>query len=246
MAEEKGYGYLYPDGQSSPPGSQDFFVRMILNRISTATEVKIVSCTNAGGLSPVGFVDVQPLVNQVDGNNQAVPHGVVHTLLYFRLQGGKNAIIIDPEPGDIGLAVFCDHDISSVKASKSQANPGSSRRFDMADGVYVGGNLNGTPSQYVQFSGAGITITSPTAVTVNAPSATVNCATSNVNATGSAAVTAPSISLGAAGQSLLAFVTSAFQSLFNSHTHPDPQGGNTSPPTQQMTASHMTTTVKGG
>lgn len=246
MADQNSHGFMWPDNGTSPEGAQEFSVRMILNRISTATEVKVVSCTNSGDLSPVGLVDVQPLVNQVDGNNQAVPHGVVHSLLYFRLQGGSNAVIIDPEPGDIGLAVFCDHDISSVKASKSQANPGSSRRFDMADGVYIGGNLNGTPSQYVQFSGGGITITSPTAVTVNAPSTTVNCATSNVNATGSATVTAPSISLGAAGQTLLAFVTSAFQSLFNSHTHPDPQGGNTSPPTQQMTASHMTTTVKGG
>lgn len=246
MADQTSYGFMYRENGTSPEAAQEFSVSMILNRISTATEVKVISCTNNGGLSPVGLVDVQPLVNQVDGNNQAVPHGVVHSLLYFRLQGGANAVIIDPEPGDIGLAVFCDHDISSVKANKAQSNPGSSRRFDMADGVYIGGNLNATPSQYVQFSSSGITVTSPTAVTVNAPSSTVNCTTSSVNATGSAAVTAPAISLGASGQSLLAFVTSAFQALFNGHTHPDPQGGNTLAPTQQMTAAHMTTTVKGG
>lgn len=86
-------------------------------------------------------------------------------------------------------------------------------------------------------------------VEIDASGPTINIqATGNVNvqAGSSANVTAPSISLGAAGQSLLAFVTSAFMSLFNNHTHPDPQGGNTLAPNQQMGASHLTTTVKGG
>jgi hypothetical protein len=68
----------------------------------------------------------------------------------------------------------------------------------------------------------------------------------SVTASASASVTAPSISLGASAQSLLSLVTSAFMGLFNGHTHPDPQGGNSSPPTQQMTNAHLTTTIKGG
>ncbi|EPS1221704.1 hypothetical protein ACVBR5_000935 [Burkholderia cenocepacia] len=67
-----------------------------------------------------------------------------------------------------------------------------------------------------------------------------------VNAGGTASVTAPAIQLGASGQSLLSFVTSAFTSLFNGHTHPEHDGGNTQPPTQQMSSSHLTSTVKGG
>src|SRR3546814_8828800 len=122
-------------------GGVSFLVQTILSRLSTATLVRIVSCTNAGGLSPVGFVDVQPLVNQVDGANNAVPHGVVHNLPYFRLQGGDDAIIIDPKPGDIGMAAFASRDISAVKASKKQSNPGSGRSFDMAAGMYFGGLL---------------------------------------------------------------------------------------------------------
>lgn len=68
----------------------------------------------------------------------------------------------------------------------------------------------------------------------------------NVTASQSASVTAPTIKLGASGQTLLQFVTSAFMALFNGHTHPDPQGGNSSPPTQQMSSSHLTSTVTGG
>lgn len=76
--------------------------------------------------------------------------------------------------------------------------------------------------------------------------ANTNAAQANVTATSSASVTAPTIKLGASGQTLLQFVTSAFMALFNGHTHPDPQGGNSSPPTQQMTSAHLTSTITGG
>lgn len=155
-----------------------FLVAQLIARVNTATLVKIISVTNAGGVSPVGSVDVQPLVNQIDGAGNAVPHGVVHNLPYFRLQGGANAVILDPQVGDIGLAAFCSRDISSVKANKAQANPGSRRRFSMSDGVYVGGMLNGTPTQFIAFSGSGIAITSTTKVTVTAPE--VDVISSNV------------------------------------------------------------------
>src|ERR1700730_14670284 len=41
---------------------------------------------------------------------------------------------------------------------KAQANPGSLRKFDLSDGVYVGGILNGTPTQYVESTATGINI----------------------------------------------------------------------------------------
>lgn len=140
-----------------------------ISRVNTSSEVKVVAVTNSGGLSPVGFVDVQPLVNQVDGSGKATPHGILHRLPYFRLQGGTDAVILDPKVGDIGIAIFADHDISAVNNTKAQANPGSGRRFDMADGMYIGGVLNGTPEQYVQFNTSGITIHSPTKITLSAP-----------------------------------------------------------------------------
>lgn len=154
--------------------AQSFLVKQALGKVNTSTVVKIVAVTNAGGLSPVGFVDVLPLVNQTDGAGNAVPHDTVHNLPYFRLQGGANAIIIDPQVGDIGIAVFANRDISSVKSGKGQANPGSSRRHDMADGMYLGGILNGVPTQYFRFSATGIEIVSPTHVTISAPNILLN------------------------------------------------------------------------
>jgi hypothetical protein len=160
---------------SSDLNAVSFIVRMILGELATATVVQVVAVTPGGGaLAPTGTVDVLPLVNQIDGRGDATPHATVYGLPFMRLQGGANAVIIDPVVGDIGLAVFASRDISSVKANRAQANPGTRRQFDYADGLYVGGFLNGTPTQYVRFTTAGVEIVSPTAVTLTAPTITLD------------------------------------------------------------------------
>jgi hypothetical protein len=170
MSGQFGYqGAQNPSSATSEYNTHAFVIRQILNQISTATLVQIKAVTNSGGIAPVGFVDVLPLVNQIDGGNGAMPHGVVHNIPYFRLQGGANAIILDPQVGDIGICVFADRDISAVKTAKGVANPGSKRRFDMADGLYIGGVINGTPNQYIAFSSTGISMVSPTHISMAAP-----------------------------------------------------------------------------
>ena len=103
------------------------------------------------------------------GDGKTVECGRVNRVPYFRLQGGANAIILDPQVGDIGMCGFCSRDISSVKNNKKASAPQSLRRFDFADGLYFGGFLNGTPSQYIQFSDGGITVRSPTKIELSAP-----------------------------------------------------------------------------
>lgn len=175
MADQFGYpGQARAAEGGDEYGAVMFVIQQALARLSTSTLVRVMAVTNAGGVAPVGFVDVQPLVNQLDGAGNAIPHGVLHNLPYFRLQGGTDAIILDPKVGDLGIAVFASRDISAVKASKAQANPGSWRSHDMADGLYVGGLLNGTPVQYVQFTAGGINVVSPAKVTITAPNIEMN------------------------------------------------------------------------
>lgn len=182
MSDDQGYfGNLEPEDTSNDFNAHSFLIRSILSKISTATLVQVVKCTNAGGVSSAGFVDVRPMVNQIDGNGNAIAHGVIYRCPYFRLQGGANAVILDPQPGDIGIAIFADRDISSATANKRPSNPGSRRRFDMSDALYIGGVINGTPSQFIEFSGAGITLTSPTKVIVNAPEVDMNTAVLKVS-----------------------------------------------------------------
>jgi len=147
-----------PAGMLQPPtlwgvhNNLVFFIQQALARLQTATIVKVIACSNDGDLSPVGTVDVQILVNQISGQGIGTPHVTMYGLPYLRIQGGENAVIIDPKPGDIGIAVFASRDITKIKSTKAQANPGSFRMHDFADGMYLGGLLNGTPTQYIQFT----------------------------------------------------------------------------------------------
>lgn len=178
MSNQGFNGQQTPTSGTSDYNAHTFMVWSILARVRTMSLVKIVGVTNDGGISPVGFVDIQPMINQIDGAGSAVAHGVIYHCPYFRLQGGDNAIIIDPELGDIGWAGFADRDISSAVASKSQANPGSRRMFSMADAVYFGGMLNGAPTQYIAFSSSGIAMVSPTQISLTAPTIIHNASTS--------------------------------------------------------------------
>ena len=168
------YGLQQPSTESSDYNALLFVIAQELLKMQTATLVKVVACTNSGGLSTAGTVDVQPLINQMTGDRKAVPHGVVYGLPYLRVQGGANAVIMDPTPGDIGICVFANRDISAVVAKKGQANPGSLRIFDWSDGLYLGGVLNGTPTQYIQFEGGNVTIASTGTVTINASAIDLN------------------------------------------------------------------------
>lgn len=160
-------GQAGPTCASSEFNALSFLFSQMMGGNATATLVQVKAVTNDGGVSPVGTVDVQPMVNQTDGAGNATPHGIISGIPYFRLQGGTNAVIIDPQVGDIGVAVFASEDISVVKVTKATANPGSFRTFDWADGLYIGGFLNGTPIQYIQFiEGGGIALKSTGKITL--------------------------------------------------------------------------------
>ena len=84
---------------------------------ATATLARVVAA-HGGGVGPVGTVDVQPLVNQVDNAGTPTPHGVLYGLPYLRYQGGMSALIIDPMPGDIGCVVFASRSPVSVTRTR--------------------------------------------------------------------------------------------------------------------------------
>ncbi len=138
----------------------EFLVSQMLGRLNTCTLVR-VEAVHGTGLSTMGTVDVTPLVNQVTGDGQAIPHTTIHGLPYFRIQGGLNAIICDPKAGDIGFCVFADRDISGVKNAQGPALPGSRRRFDYSDGLYFGGWNKSAPTNYVLVDDAGIQVQTP-------------------------------------------------------------------------------------
>ena len=208
----------------------------ILSKVSTSTLVQVVA-VNAGAKT----VDILPLVNMVDGSGNSFPYQTIYGKPYWQPQSGISAVEILPTVGDIGLAVFADRDISNVISTKQQSNPGSRRMFDMSDGLYLGAfpGLNGAITQFVKFDPAtGITITSPIAITVNAPTASVNAASS-------ATVVSPSIILKNTGAALHNLLNSLFATYIAGHVHSNGNGGaNTGVPTTSPGASTHTSVVQ--
>lgn len=162
-------GQMQPSDSSTDFNVISFIISQTLARTRTMTLVQVKAVTNEGAVSPVGFVDVQPMVNMLDGAGVAMEHGTVYNVPYTRIQGGTNAIILDPKVGDIGWCAVADRDISSVKESRKVSNPGSFRRFDFSDMVYIGGILNGEPEQYIQFVENEIIINAIDKITLRAP-----------------------------------------------------------------------------
>lgn len=181
-ADQLPNGALNPSSTWGELNNMAFVIQQMIGRMQTATIVRVEACTNTGGLSPVGFVDVTPMVNQVDAAGSPTPHVTIFNMPYFRIQGGANGIIIDPEKGDIGIAVFASRDISKVKNTREQGNPGSHRQYSYSDGLYIGGVLNGAPEQYIQFNSSGIKVVSPNALNINVDGVcNLNASTVNLN-----------------------------------------------------------------
>lgn len=160
--------------------AQEFFIRSIMKRsISTAIPVRVDAVERAGEDSGALYVDATPLICQTDASGNALEPVSIPHLPYFRLQHGTAAVICDPVPGDIGLAIFAQQDTSRLNGQTTPAAPGSFRCFDMSDGFYVGGFWGKTPQTFVHIEESGhVTITAPEAVTVNTQTATVNASSS--------------------------------------------------------------------
>ena len=189
---------------STQYNAMEFLIRNVIQGLVNTAIPVIVTAVDAGGSGePTGYVTVKPLVCQVDGFGETLDPAELFRVPYARVQGGVAALVIDPVPGDIGLAVFAKSDCSGVAQLQSKpVQPGSFRKFSMSDGFYFGGFLNRVPEVYVEVKqDQSIVITASSGVTVNAPTVTV-----------------PSGDVIASGISLV------------HHTHTGDSGGTTSPP----------------
>lgn len=175
-----------PEDFSGGERTQEFIINSLIGKIGTITIGKIVK-VKGGKTGAVGTVDIQPMVLQVDGAGNPIESAVIFNVPYMRYQGGDNAIIIDPKAGDIGICLISSRDISMVKATKKMSPPASKRQYDMSDSLYIGGILNGMPSQYIYLSDGGIDIVSGGTVNISGSKITLDApvfATSTIDAAG--------------------------------------------------------------
>lgn len=197
---EFGFGQMRPEDASTEYNVMAFVVRQILAGIATAKVVQVKAVHPGSGTPPaLGTVDVQPLVSLVDGNNNASPHGTVFGVPYLRLLSGSWEIVSDPVVGDVGLMICADRDTSgiikqieggTVGASVQPVPPGSFRKFDLADGIYMGGLAGAqTVNAFMQLKTDGTLQITDSQGNVLSTSASGFSLTGNVKVTGTLEVT---------------------------------------------------------
>lgn len=148
------YALNQPYSPTSGFNALQYAMEMKKLGIMTCTIAKVVKLRTKGNgaRDVVGRIDIQPLVQMVDGIQKTVDHVSVYNLPYVRMFGGTNAVIIDPQVGDLGLVISADRDISGVKQKLDKAPPGSGRKFSIADGIFISGCLSkDKPENYVRF-----------------------------------------------------------------------------------------------
>lgn len=155
--------------QSVGGAAQDkFIIQQLISNVHTMIPVEVVSVSvPTGTLAPIGRCSVRPLVQQVDGNNNVYGRGEIINVPYLRVQGGKNAVVLDPVVGDVGLCGFCERDISMVKRTGAEAAPNTRRQYSLNDAVYMFTMMSGTPEQFVHFKDSGIDIKSTGDININ-------------------------------------------------------------------------------
>lgn len=198
-----------------------FIIQRELGKRSAGTLVRVVTAPytvsngvrtplTAGNFNPIGYIDVQPLVDQVDGNGVATPHGTVQQVAYHRFQGGNGAFISDPTVGDIGHLIVPDYDTSTVLATGQQSVPASGRQNDLSDGVYYPAVYGGAPAQAFMWTPTGF----------DAKDKNGNTMISGANG-----ITINGVLITPSGHIVLPNGVDLY-----SHVHTDPQGGVTGQP----------------
>jgi hypothetical protein len=179
------YGQVGVSSNSSEHNSKIFSITQENGKNRIAIPVKILK-VHGGGVGPAPTVDVQIMINQTDGVGQSTAHTTIYGIPAPRNQGGANVVINDPIVGDTGFLVVQDRDISLFKQSGGkQSNPGSFRVNDLADGVYQPGLcMQITPTQYLYFTGVGVTIQDKNGCSIVTDNGTMTLTASTINLVG--------------------------------------------------------------
>lgn len=128
-------GFLKHHSLSNEYESTAFPIQRILSQQNNVMPVSVKDCYRKDGRI---FVDIQVIIKQIDADGHGHSNTTIFEIPYLPLAGGGFSIEIEPQAGDVGLAVFCDRDISSFKETFSESLPPSRRKNHSGDAIYLG------------------------------------------------------------------------------------------------------------
>lgn len=161
-------------GQENQSNDANAFASSFKKLLTSNYFINVVEVMAVRGVAPNLVVDVLPLVAEVKSDGGGMIQGSqIFNIPVWRLQRGNSAVIMNPVAGDIGMIAICDNDTSVVRANRKESVPGSKRTHSRSDAIYLGGILNGQPTQFIEFADGAINITTPNPVNVNCSKATI-------------------------------------------------------------------------
>lgn len=160
---------------SSNVAIQRIEINNAISAIQTMLPVTVVK-QYGGGLDIVGNVDVVIATNLMTGNRKPVEHTVIYGVPYLRMQGGTDAMILDPKPGDTGFCGFCSREIAGFTKTRKAYSPRTKRKFNFADAVYLFGYSGVKPENYIMLKDGNITMKAKT-ITIDAGTCNINADT---------------------------------------------------------------------
>jgi hypothetical protein len=177
-------------------------------------EVLAVTTRTENGRVAV-YVDIAPQIHQLSHDDKPIEHATIYNVPALELAGGKCAIILKPQVGDVGVALICHADISGFKNSSGRKSPPVSNRHNSySDSIYLGCLYRKEASTFMVVEDDKITITGKI-VNINADTVKVS---KNIEIGGSMTVAKNISSMG--------MVTNMGKNIGATHTHIGVMPGN--------------------
>ncbi len=222
---------------SSKYNADDYHIRTVIDKlVNTAFVARIDSCSSSGE-GGTHSVCATPLICEINGDGDALASPSYVELPHYRFQGGIAAFIVDPEPGDLGVFVCMKRDSTGLnKSSSVSQKPATYRKFNLADSVMVATIHTKDPTVWIHAKQDNtIVIHAPTGCTIESNGyIKATCATCDITASGSATITAPTITLNGNvtvnGSMAVSGSISDGSVNLSTHVHTGDSGGTTGTP----------------
>jgi len=154
MNKYKPISYNPADGQTLP-GIFDLFMRQYLGgRLGVMQPVQVVSVSGK-------FADVKPLIAKYNTLGQQIPitdGDIIPNVPVCQPYGANGRFQFQVAPGDQGLLIACNWDVSKYKVAHTAAPVGSRRMFNWSDGFFIPLDFQDMPDGLLIDNGSSIAV----------------------------------------------------------------------------------------
>lgn len=187
---------LTSDVRYSLSNTLEYVINQKLFNVNTILPCKVLAVNNGD----IKTYDVQSLIQNISALKEPVDPPTIYKVPACVNAGSNAGVIIEYQIGDTVLVGFCQRDISVIKKLWQKLMPNSYRKFNLADGVIIGGlykNINDI-NTYVKITSSEIEIKSnnlPVIINSGTGDTNIMCKNANITAQTETTITAPTINL---------------------------------------------------